>query len=297
MIMPWWGWVLLCWIPLSAVVGVVMGLSIREADHRQLADFCGAVPAIQGLGATAVARPRPRKIPVPSVAVTLAGLGVSLEAVGYVLRAAGQDRGSVRLLSMDLPLSVPRMYITGLFVAAAVAAFLGGSRDPGRRAWWCAVGAVAAVVALVKGSGTVHARALDAVGLGGRPVLAAAASAAVAGIVLGFLWWLSRTERRDRRRVLGAFALYAIASVGLSGVSSLAAQASGASAWAAAATFVEESGEALGAVTVLMAVLIGVAPRLGLPADWALRRSADAVTIDSPETLPQWAAHPDQQRG
>ena len=36
----------------------------------------------------------------------------------------------------------------------------------------------------------------------------------------------------------------------------------------------------------LMAVLVGVAPRLVLPAAWALRRSADAQTLDVPDLLP-----------
>jgi hypothetical protein len=33
-------------------------------------------------------------------------------------------------------------------------------------------------------------------------------------------------------------------------------------------------------------VLVGVAPRLVLPADWALRRRADAETVDAPAALP-----------
>jgi hypothetical protein len=37
---------------------------------------------------------------------------------------------------------------------------------------------------------------------------------------------------------------------------------------------------------VLTAVLVGVAPRLVLPADWLLRREADAQTIDAPGALP-----------
>ncbi|WP_324275625.1 hypothetical protein [Blastococcus brunescens] len=60
----------------------------------------------------------------------------------------------------------------------------------------------------------------------------------------------------------------------------------GASKVAAAATFVEESGEALAAVSFLIAVLVGVAPRVVLPAAWALRRSADAHTLELPEVQP-----------
>ena len=53
-----------------------------------------------------------------------------------------------------------------------------------------------------------------------------------------------------------------------------------------AATFLEESGEALAGVAFLLAVLAGVAPRLVLPASWPLRRSADAQTLDLPARLP-----------
>jgi hypothetical protein len=81
--------------------------------------------------------------------------------------------------------------------------------------------------------------------------------------------------------VLGVLGLYAAASVGLSAVSSVAATSSTANV-AAAATYLEESGEALAAVAFLVAVLIGVAPRLVLPAEWALRRTADAQTLDVP---------------
>jgi hypothetical protein len=34
-------------------------------------------------------------------------------------------------------------------------------------------------------------------------------------------------------------------------------------------------------VVFLVAVLVGVAPRLVLPADWALRRTEDAHTLDA----------------
>jgi hypothetical protein len=178
------------------------------------------------------------------------------------------------------------MYVAALFLVAALAALAGAVRGTGRRPWWAAVALVAVVIAEVKAGGSVHSQALAALGLGNRPLVAAAVSAAVVGIVLAALWWLSRDERRDRRRMLIALGLYAVASVGLSGVSSLVTQAGGSLYWRSAATFVEETGEAFGAVAVLVAVLVGVAPRLVLPADWLLRRQADAETIDAPAALP-----------
>jgi hypothetical protein len=264
---------------LSVVVALPIGLAIREADRREL----GGPPPVRA--------PRRRRIPLPPVAVVLAGPGVTLEALGFVLRAAGADRmGIGRAFSMDLPLSVPRMYVTALFAAAALAAFTGAGRTPGRRTWWAAVGLVAAVAAEVKGGGTVHVRVVKALGGAGHPGAVFVGSAVFVLAVLTGLWWLSRGERRDRRRVLAALGLYGLAAGGLSSVSSaVAQQLGGGSPWSAATTFVEESGEVLGAVAVLVAVLIGVAPRLVLPADWALRRTADAETIDAPGVVPGWA--------
>jgi hypothetical protein len=107
-------------------------------------------------------------------------------------------------------------------------------------------------------------------------------SIAVAAIGLGVLGFLSRAEQRDRRRILSVLALYAFAAVGLSAVSS----ATSGAFWTAAATYVEESGEAITAAAFLVGVLIGVAPKLVLPADWALRRAADVHTLDVAEQVP-----------
>ena len=91
---------------------------------------------------------------------------------------------------------------------------------------------------------------------------------------------VSREERRDRRRVLACLAGYAGASVGLSAVSAVAV-----GQWAVTATYLEESGEALAGVAVLVAVLVGVAPRLVLPASWVLRRAEDAEILAVPGAL------------
>jgi hypothetical protein len=276
--MPWWGWALIGWTGLALVLAPLLGLALREADRRERLSL--------DLGPEPAARSARRRIPVPPLALGLLLTGVVLEAVGFVIRASGNEHGAARLWAMDLPLAVPRMYVAGLFLVAALAAAVGAMRGTGRRPWWAAVAVVAAVIAEVKAGGTLHSDALAALGVGGHPLVAAAISAAVVGIVLAALWWLSRDERRDRRRMLIALGLYAVAAVGLSGVSSLVAQAGGSLYWRAAATFVEETGEAFGAVAVLVAVLVGVAPRLVLPADWLLRRQADAETIDAPGALP-----------
>jgi len=240
-----------------------------------------------------------RRLPVPPVGLLLAGTGIALEAIGFALRTAGSDRtGTARLLSMDAPLSVPRMFVTALFLLAALAAFVGASRATDRRTWWAAVGLVALIAAEVKGGGTVHVEILDDLGVADHPLAALIGSAVVLAAVLGALWWMTRTERRDRRRVLIAFALYGAAAGGLSALSTATAQTfGGASALAALATFVEESAEVLGGVTVLLAVLVGVAPRLVLPADWALRRTADAQTVDAPGAVQGWSPAAGNRRG
>jgi len=280
--MRWWGWALLGWTVAAAVLAPLFGLALREADRRERSGRSRTgVPAKR-----AVQR---RRIPVPYLAVALLLTGVVLETVGFLVRSSGHERSAL-LWSMDAPLSIPRMFVAALFFTAALAAAVGAARGTGRRPWWAAVALVAAVIGQVKAGGTVHTAALAAAGLRGHPVTAAAVSAAVAGVVLAALWWLSRTERRDRRRVLVAFGLYAVASVGLSGVSSLVGQAGGSPYWSSVATFVEETGEAFGAVAVLTAVLVGVAPRLVLPAAWLLRRRADAETIDAPAAVPHRSA-------
>jgi hypothetical protein len=287
----WALWVLggiVGWTLLAFLVAIVVGKSIRLADERSpgtgverplsSADIPGLVAREAGDSLPRVVpRQKRRRVPLPPVGVALAGLGVALEFVGFVLRLSGAHGSTARLLSMDAPLSVPRMYVAVLFAFAAVAALSGASRIPGRRPWWTAVGLVAAAICFVKAGGTLHevamSRLADAVGHAG----ASAVSALIAVAVVGALWYLARGDRRDRLRVLGGLAFYALAAVGLSAVSGAV---SGVRA-AATATFLEESGEALGAVVFLVAVLVGVAPRLVLPAGWALRRSADAHTLDT----------------
>lgn len=277
------------WLLLAFAVAVVIGRSIRLADRRELgtgqlttadlpADVTAAAPMPAGAGlvrTVVTARPRRRRVPLPPVGVALAALAVAFEFTGFLLRLSGAHGATARLLSMDAPLSVPRMYITVLFAVAAVAAISGASRMPGRRTWWTAIGVVAAAICFVKAGGTFHEVAMGWLSRAIGSVGATLVSALVAVAVVGGLWYLARAERRDRLRVLGSLALYAVAAVGLSAVPGAVSGAR----ISAAATFVEESGEALGAVVFLVAVLVGVAPRLVLPADWALRRTADAETV------------------
>ncbi|CCH85945.1 conserved membrane protein of unknown function [Modestobacter italicus] len=273
--MAWWGWVLVGWVVLSFAAAPVVGKALREADRRERG-------VTEPAGSPAV---RTRRIPVPPLTFALLVTAAVLETVGFVVRTSGHEYGSGLLWSMDHSLSVPRMFVVAIFLAATLSAAAGAARSPGRRQWWAAVAVISLLIAQVKAGGTLHYEAIDALRLTGRPLLATLLSAVVVAVVLVGLWWLSRTERRDRRRMLIAFGLYASAAVGLSGVTSLIGHAGASAYWQAAATFVEETGEAFGAVAVLTAVLVGVAPRLVLPADWLLRRQADALTLDASGTL------------
>ncbi|MFP5373032.1 MAG: hypothetical protein ACLGI3_20135 [Actinomycetes bacterium] len=290
-----WVWIvggLLAWLLVALLVAVVVGRSIRLADRHQMAAEAAATglsvaasPAPVAQAAPA-ARARRRAVPLPPIGIALVGFALALELGGYFTRLSGASGSTAQIWSMDAPLSVPRMFVAALFGAAAILAIAGAGRLPERRAWWMAVGLVAAGIAVVKVGSTLHADAFhalrDATSLGA----AAAVSVSMAGAVLGALWLLSRSERRDRLRVLSALALYAGASVGLSAVSSaVSGTYGGASTLAAGATFLEETGEALGGVVFLIAVMAGVAPRLVLPAAWPLRRTADAHTLEVAEPL------------
>jgi hypothetical protein len=284
----WWLWIvggLVAWVVVAFAVAMVVGKSIRLADQRTVPVLTPVPAATDRSEVPAPARRR--GVPLPPLGVALAAGAVALETVGYLTRLNGGTGQAARLLSMDAPFSLPRLYVALLFAAAAFAAVAGAGSIPGRRTWWTAVGVVAGAIAAVKAGSTVHADAVTALGAALGAWGATLVSIGAAGAVVGVLWFLSRTERRDRRRILGVLALYAVASVGLSAVSSLIATASSrASSWVATATFLEESAEALAGVAFLVAVLVGVAPRLVLPAAWALRREADAHTLELPEGLP-----------
>jgi hypothetical protein len=280
-----WVWVLgglVVWLVVAMGLALVLGRTIRIADRRSPGTGVALTTAdLPGGFSPAPAPVRRRAVPLPPIGIALAASAVALETTGYVLRRTGATGQAADLLSMDAPFALPRMFVAALFAAAALTAVAGAGRVPGRRTWWLAVAVVAAAVATVKAGGTLHADAMAALAgaVGSRG--ATAISGVLALVVIGVLWFLSRTERRDRRRVLGTLAGYAVASVGLSAIS-----ASVSASWSVTSTFVEESGEALAGVAFFIAVLVGVAPQLVLPATWPLRRAADAQTVDVRHVLP-----------
>jgi uncharacterized membrane protein YozB (DUF420 family) len=283
-------WVLAGWLFVAFLLAVVTGGSVRLANRRSGTPTASSPVTTAGPGASrrpVAGTPRRRTVPVPPAGVALIAIALVLELAGYVARLADWSGQAGRLLSMDGVGSVPRMYVAALFAAAALAAAAGASNIPGRRTWWLAVALIAGGIAAVKAGSTVHSDVVAASNelLGSRLALIMSVGAATT-VVCG-LWYLSRNEQRDRRRMLTVLALYAVASVGLSAVSFAVQEAYGrASTWAAATTFVEETGEALAGVMFLIAVLVGVAPRLVLPHTWALRRTADDSGLAVAEGMP-----------
>jgi disulfide bond formation protein DsbB len=286
-----WVWIvggLALWLVLATAGGIVLGRAMRLADQRSqrasvltTADLPGAMVPGAAAARAGVPAARRRAIPLPPVGIGLAALAVTLMTAGYVVRLTDATGPLARALDMDAPFAAPRMFVAALFAVAAVAAVIGAARTPARRTFWLVVSLVAALIATVKAGGTVHHEGMNALRDGLGDAGAIAVSGLLAAAVVAGLWTLTRTERRDRRRVLGTLALYAGASVGLSAISTVVP-----SGWAATATYLEESGEALAAVAFLIGVLVGVAPRLVLPAAWALRRAADVETVTVSDVLP-----------
>ncbi|NYJ05888.1 hypothetical protein [Petropleomorpha daqingensis] len=181
------------------------------------------------------------------VALYCAGLFVRIRCTFL-----GHCGGPARLFDLDALGGVPRLVTTALFVGTAALAWFAARRCVGRRAlWWRAVAGVGVVLALAKFfSWHSLAKADSAVlTLLVSVVLAALGLGALA--VLGRRWAVSAT-----RPVVTALALYALAAIGLDAVTWLiaAVQAQPGALSAAAATFVEEFGEALAALVLLVTV-------------------------------------------
>jgi hypothetical protein len=297
----WWQWilgVLAVWTVGGLGLALVIGRAVRIADERTPGTGVAAPLTTADLPAAFVASPRPTEapvrsrrqaVPLPPVGVGLVLLVLTLETSGFLSRLAGATGTLAQVLSMDAPYSLPRLTVAAVFAVAAFAAVAGAGAQRGRRTWWLAVAVVAAAISAIKAGSTLHGEAMAAASGAIGEIGAVAVSALLAAAVVGALFYLSRDERRDRRRVLGALSGYAVAVVGLSAVSSYVSGAFG-SNWVAAATFVEESGEALAGVAFLMAVVLGVAPQAVLPRSWALRRRADAPALSasgSPSSRPE----------
>jgi len=286
----WWLWVvggIVAWVIVGGVMATVIGRSIRLADERSgharlTSSAVGRRTASGTVYAAARPRTRRRALPLPPVAIGLLAATLGVQTVGLVLQSRGATGTTAELLALSGPTSLPRLLVASLLAVAAGMALAGAARLRERRAWWSGFALVAGTMAAAKFSNPTHvidyARLSHVVGPSGAALLAVLAVA----VVTGGLWLASRSDQRDRRRVLGALGLYAAAALGIAGASTLVG---GQGRWALALMYVEEAGQAVGSVALLVAVLAGVAPRLVLPAEWALRRAADAHTLEVTDPL------------
>jgi hypothetical protein len=200
----------------------------------------------------------------------LVALVLGLHCAGLVerLRCAAYGRcGSpvAQLVDLDALGGLPRLVTTAFFVATAVLAARARRSVSGRPVrWWTAVAGFEALLAVAK-LFSVHSIAKADAAL--LTLLGGIAVTAVSLVVLyaaGRRWRVAATVP-----VVLAMACYAFAAIGLDAVTSLVAaiQSTSGALTEAAATFVEELGEALTALVLLVtvrwqaAVTVRAAPR------------------------------------
>jgi hypothetical protein len=193
----------------------------------------------------------------------LGAVELVLFPLGLVARvhcSVGQCHGSWLNHAVDLDAigGLPRLLITGLFVAVAVLGFSAARRSAGTaRWWWTAIAALGAVLAPAK-LVSVHSTAKEASPLLTLVVGCVLTIAALAGLaVVGRRWGIAGV-----RPILVALAAYAAAAIGLDALgSAVEAAHPHAVLVGAICTFVEELGEAVTALLVVVAV------RWNLPQD------------------------------
>jgi hypothetical protein len=179
--------------------------------------------------------------------------------VARVRCSVGQCRGSWLDHAVDLDAvgGLPRLLITGLFVGVAVLGWRGARRAVGTaRLWWTAIVVLGALLALAK-LVSAHSTAKEV-----SPVLTLVVGVALAGAALG---GLAVTGRRwgivGVRPILVALGAYAAAALGLDALgSAVLAAHPRAVLLGAVCTFVEELGEAVTALIVVVAVRWNLPP-------------------------------------
>jgi hypothetical protein len=160
-------------------------------------------------------------------------------------------------VDLDAISGLPRLLITGLFVGVAVLGWRAARRLGGtERIWWTAIAAVGVLLALAK-LVSVHSTTKHV-----SPLLTLAVGVALAAAALG---GLAATGRRwgiaGARPVVVALAAYAAAALGLDAIgSAVLALHPSALLLAAGSTFVEELGEAVTALIVVVAVRWNLPP-------------------------------------
>jgi hypothetical protein len=186
----------------------------------------------------------------------LGALELVLYPLGLVARvrcSVGQCHGSRLDHAVDLDAigGLPRLLITGLFVAVAVLGWRASRRSVGTaRLWWVVIAGLGVVLAVAK-LVSVHSTAKAESPLLTLVVCVALAVAALGGLaVVGHRWGIAGV-----RPVLVALAAYAAAAIGLDALgSAVEAAHPDAALLGSICTFVEELGEAVTALLVVVAV-------------------------------------------
>ncbi len=183
----------------------------------------------------------------------LVGLAAGLFGLGFVVRwrcAVGTCPlgGAEWVLDLDAVGGLPRLFTTSLFVASAVCAGRGAARTRGtHRLWWAAVALI--------GTGLVLAKLVSAHSVlegwdGAGQTLVLGSLASLVGLpVLGLLGRAWRVPAAAA--VVLALAVYVLAALGLDVLTHAVVAVHPGPLPAAAATLVEELGEALAALALL----------------------------------------------
>jgi hypothetical protein len=210
-----------------------------------------AVAANEGL------RPWPRLRDTWWVFV-LAAAALGIFMLGFLIALRCGPRGChrsllSRLLDLDAIGGLPRLFTTGLFLAAGLLAWRASrSARGGPATWWTAVAVIAAGLALAKAT-SVHSLLKNST----SPLLTLVGGLALTALALGVLWRFGRRWGVPATRpVVLALALYAVVSLGLDLLTGAAAVVQDRVGWltVSGSTFVEELGEALCALLLLVTI-------------------------------------------
>lgn len=188
--------------------------------------------------------------------LAVSALGIFLLAFLVALRCGPWGcHGSLatRLLDLDAVGGLPRLFTTALFLGVGLLAWRARRAVHGApAAWWTVVAAIAIGLALAKAV-SVHATLKDSV----SPALTLVGGLSLTGIALVALWAAGRRWGvAAARPVVLALAVYAVVALGLDLLTGLAAAVQDRVGWltVSGATFVEELGEALAALLLLVTV-------------------------------------------
>ena len=188
----------------------------------------------------------------------LATAALGLFLLGFLVALRCGPRGcdgslAARMLDLDAVGGVPRLFTTALFLGTGVLAWRAArSASGGAATWWTAVTVVAAGLAVAKVA-SVHSTLKNSV----SPMLTLVGGLALTALALGALWMSGRRWGvAATRPVVLALATYAVVALGLDLLTGTAAAVQDRVGWltVSGTTFVEELGEALAALLLLVTV-------------------------------------------